>query len=83
MVVVLNRTLQVFLKTSLLNSIFLLTNISMDAISSINPFLLRSVWFTITASTDFFLCITYHMLQDKILRIDNLEKSNVLYVCFT
>ena len=43
----LNSTLQVFLKTSLLKNIFLMTNISIEAISSTNLFLLRSVWFTI------------------------------------
>ena len=40
MVVVLNNKLQVFLKTFLLNNNLVLTNISMEAISSINLFLL-------------------------------------------
>ena len=47
MVVALNTKLQVFLKTFLLNNICLLTNISMAVVSSVNPFLLGSVWFTI------------------------------------
>ena len=40
MVIVLNSALQVFLKASKLNKIFLLTRISMKAIRSINLFLL-------------------------------------------
>ena len=40
MVIVLNSALQVFLKASKLNKIFLLTRISMKAIRSINLFML-------------------------------------------
>ena len=47
MVVILSITLQVFLKRPLLNSIFLSTNLSMAAISSINLYRLASVWFSI------------------------------------
>ena len=54
----------------------------MDAISSINPFLLGSVWFNTTASTNSFICITYHMLQNQGVGIDNLQKSNVFIHTF-
>ena len=55
-VVVLNSALQEFLEKSLLNNIFLLTNISMEAISSINLFRLDFLF--MTASTNFFTCVT-------------------------
>ena len=48
MFVILNSTLQVLLKIFLLNNILNnKKNIYMDAISIINLFLLRSIWFTI------------------------------------
>ena len=81
-VVVLNSKLQIFLKTSLLSNTFVLTKNSMDAISSIKPFLLGSVWFNTIASTNSFICITCHMLHNQGVGIDNLQKSNVFIHTF-
>ena len=71
MVVILNSTLQVFLKVSLLNIIFQLTNISMDAVSSIKSFLLGSVWFNIYHCFNRFLYMhnISHATEQKILLI--------------
>ena len=59
----------------------------MDAISSINPLLLGSAWFTIYKCFSRFLYMRNmsHVTEQKTqdVRIANLHKSTVLYVRFT
>lgn len=40
----------------------------------------KPIYVSFTGSTDSLTCMTYHMLKNKDMRVDNSQKSNVLHV---